>query len=133
MEPGGTGCRVVFVVWPRRRGCVVDHPESNDMSLELVLLLKFPREVFQIAPPVPLTRAEGPQVASEFGRVPFYFDHWDTPDSNSAGGPLAMINAFYTHLVARTVPVKLDLALTVPAPRLRIRPLRGPGGGRRAR
>ena len=84
------------------------------MSLELVLLLKFPREVFHIAPPVPLTRAEGPQVASEFGRIAFYFDHWDAPDPNSAGGPLAMADAFYTHLVARAVPVKLDLALTDP-------------------
>jgi len=84
------------------------------MSLELVLLLKFPREVFHIAPPVPLTRADGPQVASEFGRIAFYFDRWDAPDPNRAGGPRAMADAFYTHLVARAVPVKLDLALTVP-------------------
>lgn len=39
--------------------------KSNDMSVELVLLLKFPREVFHIAPPVPVTLAEGPQVASK--------------------------------------------------------------------
>jgi hypothetical protein len=86
------------------------------MSVELVLLLKFPREVFQVAPPVPVTLAEGPQIASEFGRIGFYFDDWDAPDPNREGGPPAMTDVFYTHLAlaARAIPEKLDFALTVP-------------------
>ena len=44
------------------------------MSVELVPLVKFSREVFHIAPPVPLTRPRVPR--SEFGRIGFYFDEW---------------------------------------------------------
>jgi len=85
--------------------------------VELLLLLKFPREVFHLAPPVPITLDEGPQVAFEFGRIGFYFDSWDAPDPDLEDGPRPMADAFYTHLTlaARTLPEKLELALTVPA------------------
>ena len=90
---------------------------SPDTSVELLLLLKFPREVFHLAPPVPITLDEGPQVAFEFGQIRFYFDRWDAPDPDLEDGPRPMADAFYTHLTlaARTLPEKLELALTVPA------------------
>jgi hypothetical protein len=70
------------------------------MSFELSLLLSFPREVFQIAPPIPVTPAQGAQVEVPGGRISFYFDDWDTPPDDRP----AQIDCFITHFQARDVP-----------------------------
>jgi hypothetical protein len=76
------------------------------MPFQLALLLTFPREVFYIAPPVPLDLAEGPQITSEIGRVAFYFDRWEVryPTTTAA--------TFFAHFIPSAFPPELDLALT---------------------
>jgi hypothetical protein len=82
------------------------------MSFQLELLLSFPREVFYIAPPVPVNLGEGPQITAEMGQVAFYFDNWNAPRPNQKGGYPVTVDAFFAHFIPSTFPSELDLVLT---------------------
>jgi hypothetical protein len=82
------------------------------MSFQLAFLLSFRREVFNIAPPLPLNPEEGPQITSKLGRVAFYFDEWDAPNPNREGGTPVTVDDFFAHFVPSAFPPELDLAFT---------------------
>ena len=82
------------------------------MSFQLALLLKFPREVFHLGPPLPLSLEQGPRITSALGQVAFYFDDWDAPSPNRVGGPPVTVDAFFAHFVPSTPPPDLERALT---------------------
>ena len=82
------------------------------MSFQLALLLKFPREVFHLAPPLPLGPEQGPRITSEIGQVAFYFDDWDAPHPNRAGARPVTVDTFFAHFIPQTFPAAIDQALT---------------------
>ena len=82
------------------------------MSFQLALLLTFPREVFHLAPPLPLNLEQGPRITSALGQVAFYFDEWDAPNPNRVGGAPVTVDAFFAHFVPSAPPPDLERALT---------------------
>lgn len=82
------------------------------MSFQLAVLLKFPRDVFHLAAPMPLNLEEGPRITTEIGQIGFYFDDWDAPSGNRGGGPPVDVDTFFAHFVPSAAPPELDRALT---------------------
>jgi hypothetical protein len=81
------------------------------MSVQLAVLLKFPREVFHLEPPMPLSLEEGPRITSDIGQIGFYFDDWDAPSGNRGGGPPVDVDTFFAHFVPSAPPPELERAL----------------------
>lgn len=73
------------------------------MSFELKLLLSFPREVFTVAPPVPITKEQAPKVHTQAGDIFFYFDDWDVLEIS--------FDSFVVHFVPASVPDQVQQLL----------------------
>ena len=82
------------------------------MSFQLAVLLKFPRDVFHLAAPMPLNLEEGPRITTEIGQIGFYFDDWDAP-SGIEGAVLRLTSTPSSRTSCRRPPRReADRALT---------------------